>query len=165
MYDFAEKSGFADAFYFLPPDEEFTFADATHWDSSELPTDLHPVKLFLGANEKYEIWAYLKLLPRSNTGVVFLKEYVSTRTKTQVDIEDVSKVILMFPFHVFLKHETEVSQKQLVVFIQYLFLDNSGGNFDAVWGTGTSSTSSSVIWIAFTTLRRAMNHLVEVRDA
>jgi hypothetical protein len=49
-----------------------------------------------------------------------------------VNTGDASKVILMFPFRIFLEHDIEVAQKQLAVFIQYLFLDNSGGNFDAV---------------------------------
>jgi hypothetical protein len=58
LYEFAENSGFEDAVYLLPLDAEFTFADAKNLNSSELPTDQYPLKLFLGADEGYEMWAY-----------------------------------------------------------------------------------------------------------
>jgi hypothetical protein len=54
LYEFAEKSRFRGH----PLDAEFTFAYAKNLNSSELPTDQYPLKLFLGADEDYEMWAY-----------------------------------------------------------------------------------------------------------
>lgn len=99
LYNFAKKSGFQDTSYLLLPDEVYTLIDAKKVGSLELPIDLHPVKLFLGADEEYGIWDHLKLLPRSNTKVVFFREHASTGMK-QVDIEDASKVILVNPLRV-----------------------------------------------------------------